>query len=92
MEEAVLNTLNSVGGAIGIPAALLLGWLYLRVRQQGEDVASLRKEISDMKDKHAEEVSTIRQENSEAFGKLYEKMNVLAGDIAFIRGRMEREK
>lgn len=92
MEEAVLNTLNSVGGAIGIPAALFLGWLYLRVRQQGEDVASLRKEIADMKDKHAEEVSAIRQENSEAFGKLYEKMNVLAGDIAFIRGTLEKCK
>lgn len=45
-----------------------------------------------MKDKHAEEIETIRQENSEAFGKLYEKMNLPANDVSFIRGRMEREK
>lgn len=92
MEEAVLNTLNSVGGAIGIPAALLLGWLFLKVREHEARIASLKKEVADMKSKLIEEVDAIRQENSTAFEKLYEKVNILAGDIAFIRGKLEGER
>lgn len=90
--DAVMTALNSIGSALGIPAALLIGWLFLKTREHAAAIAALKKEVVDMKGKNAEEIETIRQENSEAFGKLYEKMNTLANDVAFIRGRMEREK
>ena len=90
--DAAMTALNSIGSALGIPAALLVGWLFLKTREHTAEIASLKKEVVDMKGKNAEEIETIRQENSEAFGKLYEKMNLLANDVAFIRGRMEREK
>lgn len=90
--DAAMTALNTIGGALGIPAALLIGWLFLKTREHAAEIVSLKKEIADMKDKHAEEIETIRQESSEAFGKLYEKMNLLANDVSFIRGRMEREK
>lgn len=92
MENTVVEALNTIGSALGIPAALLIGWLFLKTREHSSEIVSLKKEITDMKGKNAEEIETIRQENSEAFGKLYEKMNLLANDVAFIRGRMEREK
>ena len=90
--DAAMTALNAIGSALGIPAALLIGWLFLKTREHTAEIASLKKEVTDMKGKNAEEIETIRQENSEAFGKLYEKMNLLANDVAFIRGRMEREK
>lgn len=90
--DAALTALNTIGGALGVPAALLIGWLFLKTREHATGIESIKKEISDMNAKHAEEIETVRQENSEAFGKLYEKMNSLANDVSFIRGRMEREK
>lgn len=92
MENTVVEALNAIGGVLGIPAALLIGWLFLKTREHSSEIVSIKKEVSDMKGKNAEEIETIRQENSEAFGKLYEKMSLLANDVAFIRGRMEREK
>lgn len=90
--DAAMTALNTIGSVLGVPAALLIGWLFLKTREHSSEIVSLKKEITDMKGKNAEEIETIRQENSEAFGKLYEKMNLLANDVAFIRGRMEREK
>lgn len=89
---AAMTALNAIGSVLGIPAALLIGWLFLKTREHTAEITSLKKEVTDMKGKNAEEIEAIRQENSEAFGKLYEKMNLLANDVAFIRGRMEREK
>lgn len=90
--DAAMTALNAIGSVLGAPAALLIGWLFLKTREHTAEIASIKKEVTDMKGKNAEEIETIRQENSEAFGKLYEKMNLLANDVAFIRGRMEREK
>lgn len=92
MENTVVEALNAIGSALGIPAALLIGWLFLKTREHTSEIASLKKEVTDMKGKNAEEIETIRQENSEVFEKLYDKINSLAGDVAFIRGRLEREK
>lgn len=90
--DAAMTALNAIGSVVGVPAALLIGWLFLKTREHSSEIASLKKEVTDMKGKNAEEIETIRQENSEVFDKLYEKMNLLANDVAFIRGRMEREK
>lgn len=90
--ENTIEALNAIGGALGIPAALLIGWLFLKTREHTTEIMSIKKEVTDMKGRNAEEIETIRQENSEAFSKLYEKVNLLANDVAFIRGRIEREK
>lgn len=90
--ETTIEALNAIGSALGIPAALLIGWLFLKTREHTTEIMSIKKEVTDMKGRNAEEIETIRQENSEAFSKLYEKVNLLANDVAFIRGRIEREK
>ena len=47
MESSVLESLNAIGGTVSIPAALLVGYLYLRVKQLGAEVEKLRTERND---------------------------------------------
>lgn len=80
MENTVVDALNTIGAAVGIPAALLIGWLFLSVRSNTQRIDALEK---------AREAD--RKEQDSKLSEIYNKLNTLVSDVSFIRGRLERE-
>ena len=81
MENSVVEALNTIGAAVGIPAALLIGWLFLQVRTNTKKIEDLEK---------AREAD--RKEQDSKLSEIYNKLNTLVSDVSFIRGRLEREE
>lgn len=80
MENTVVEALNTIGAAVGIPAALLIGWLFLSVRSNSQRIDALEKaRESDRKDQDSK------------LSEIYNKLNTLVSDVSFIRGRLEGE-
>lgn len=80
MENTVVDALNTIGAAVGIPAALLIGWLFLSVRSNTKRIDALEQ---------AREAD--RKEQDSKLSEIYNKLNTLVSDVSFIRGRLERE-
>lgn len=80
MENSVVEALNAIGAAVGIPAALLIGWLFLKVKGNSEEINDLRKELD-----------KVRSESAAENSRIYDKLSQLASDVSFIRGRIEHE-
>lgn len=80
MDGAVMEALNTIGAAVGIPAALLIGWLFISVRRNTQKIEELEKAREN-----------DRKEADSKLSEIYTKLNTLVADVSFIRGRMERE-
>lgn len=80
MENTVVDALNTIGAAVGIPAALLIGWLFLSVRSNTKRIDALEKAREE-----------DRKEQDSKLSEIYNKLNTLVSDVSFIRGRLERE-
>lgn len=81
MESSVLESLNAIGGTVGIPAALLVGWLLMRVKQLSSEVESLKKARED-----------DRKDSDMKLSAIYDKLNLLLADVSFIKGRFSETK
>lgn len=79
--ETVVSALNDIGMAIGIPAALLIGYLFLSVKDLKNRIDKLEDERENDKKAHNEEMS-----------KIYDKLNTVAQDVAYIKGKLEDGK
>ena len=67
MENTVVEALNTIGAAVGIPAALLIGWLFLSVRSNSQRIDALEKaRESDRKDQDSK------------LSEIYNKLNMLS--------------
>lgn len=80
MENTVVDALNTIGAAVGIPAALLIGWIFLSVRSNTKRIDALEKAREE-----------DRKEQDSKLSEIYNKLNTLVSDVSFIRGRLERE-
>ena len=80
MENTVVDALNTIGAAVGIPAALLIGWIFLSVRSNTKRIDALEKAREE-----------DRKEQDSKLAEIYTKLNTLVSDVSFIRGRLERE-
>lgn len=80
MENTVVEALNTIGAAVGIPASLLIGWIFLQVRSNTKRIDALEKARED-----------DRKEQDSKLSEIYNKLNTLVSDVSFIRGRLERE-
>ena len=76
--ETVISALNEIGMAVGIPAALLIGYLFLSVKD-------LRNRIDKLEDERENDRKVYNDEMS----KIYEKLNTVAQDVAYIKGKLE---
>ena len=79
--EAVISALNDIGMAIGIPAALIIGWLFLNVKE-------LKGRIEKLEAEREADKKSLESELS----KLYDKLNAVASDVSYIKGRMDKEE
>ena len=76
--ETVISALNEIGMAVGIPAALLIGYLFLSV-----------KDVKNRIDKLEDERENDRKVYNEEMSKIYDKLNTVAQDVAYIKGKLE---
>lgn len=76
--ETVISALNEIGMAVGIPAALLIGYLFLSV-----------KDVKNRIDKLEDERENDRKVYNDEMSKIYEKLNTVAQDVAYIKGKLE---
>lgn len=76
--ETVVSALNEIGMAVGIPAALLIGYLFLSV-----------KDLRNRLDKIEGELENDRKSHNAEMSKIYEKLNTVAQDVAYIKGKLE---
>ena len=76
--ETVISALNEIGMAVGIPAALLIGYLFLSV-----------KDVKNRIDKLEDERENDRKVYNAEMSKIYEKLNTVAQDVAYIKGKLE---
>ena len=73
-----MESLTAIANVAGVPAALLVGYLYLRVRQLGTEVESLKKARDD-----------DRKDADSKLSEIYNKLNALLSDVSYIRGKLE---
>lgn len=78
MESSLMESLNTIGGTVGIPAALLVGWLFMRVKQISSELESIKKSRDE-----------DRRDADGKLSEIYAKLNSLASDVSFIRGKLE---
>ena len=80
--ESFLEVLTNLSSVIGVPAALCLAWAAFVIRDHAKRIERLEKALDENDEKRADELN-----------KVYDRLNALAGDVAFIRGMLEqREK
>lgn len=77
----VFSMLTQVGSVVGLPAALFLGWMYLSVKDLKKKVEELEAEN---KRKDGELDSKL--------AALYDKINAISTDVAYIKGALERKE
>lgn len=73
-----LSFFSTISENLGIPAMLLVFWLYTRVKDMGKDIETLKNQRISDSEKRAEELDRI-----------YSKLNSMAEDVAWMRGRFE---
>lgn len=80
--ESFLEVLTNLSSVIGVPAALCLAWAAFVIRDHAKRIERLENALDENDEKRADELN-----------KVYDRLNALAGDVAFIRGMLEqREK
>ena len=78
METSLMESLTAIANVAGVPAALLVGYLFLRVKQISSEVEKLRTERD-----------ADRRDADSKLSEIYSKLNSLASDVSFIRGKLE---
>lgn len=80
--ESFLEVVTNLSSVIGVPAALCLAWAAFVIRDHAKRIERLENALDENDEKRADELN-----------KVYDRLNALAGDVAFIRGMLEqREK
>ena len=72
------NRLTPLAARWVYPPRCWLGYLYLRVKQLGAEVEKLRTERE-----------ADRRDADSKLSEIYAKLNSLASDVSFIRGKLE---
>ena len=78
MESSLMESLTAIANVVGLPACLLVGWLFMRVKQLGKEVETLKA------DREAD-----RRDADSKLSEIYNKLNALLSDVSYIRGKLE---
>lgn len=73
-----MESLTAIANVVGLPACLLVGWLFMRVKQISSEVESLKKARED-----------DRRETDSKLNAIFDRLNNLAVDVSFVRGKLE---
>lgn len=80
--EQLLDVLTNLSSVIGVPAALCLAWAAFVIRDHAKRIQKLEEDLEEANKARSGELNVI-----------YERINTMAGDVAFIKGALsERYK
>lgn len=80
--EQFVEILTGLSSIIGVPATLCLAWAVFVIKDHAKRIGDLEDTVDANDAKRTDELN-----------KVYDRLNALAGDVAFIRGMLEqREK
>lgn len=80
--ESLLEVLTNLSSVIGVPAALCLAWAAFVIRDHAKRIQKLEEDLEEANKARSGELNAI-----------YERINIMAGDVAFIKGALsERYK
>lgn len=80
--EQFVEILTGLSSIIGVPATLCLAWAVFIIKDHAKRIEKLEAALDAFDNKRAEELNAI-----------YERINSMAGDVAFIKGALsERYK
>lgn len=75
--ESLLNVLTGLSSIIGVPATLCLAWAVFTIRDHAKRIEKLEKDLEEANKARSGELNAI-----------YERINTMAGDVAFIKGAL----
>ena len=85
--EKFVEILTELSSVIGVPAVICLAWAAFVIRDHEKKIKTLEKRIKELED--ALEKQADRR--SDELSKVYNRLNALANDVAFIRGTLEQQ-
>lgn len=75
--EQFVEILTGLSSLIGVPATLCLAWAVFIIKDHAKRIEKLEAALDAFDNKRAEELNAI-----------YERINSMAGDVAFIKGAL----
>jgi len=79
--EQFVEILTGLSSIIGVPATLCLAWAVFIIKDHAKRIEKLETALEELdKDRNAE------------LNRLYDKINNIAEDVAYIKGRVEKDK
>lgn len=72
----MIETITNISSVVGVPCALVIAWLIYEVRGLKEKVKTLETERE-----------SDRRALNEELSKVYDKLNLIAVDVAYLRGQ-----
>lgn len=89
--ESFLAVITSLSNIIGVPASLCLAWAAFIIRDQGKRLATLEADMKEMEDKFTRALKEMDNRRNDELSKLYDKINGIAQDVSYIKGRIDKE-
>lgn len=89
--ESFLAVITSLSNIIGVPASLCLAWAAFIIRDQGKRLATLEADMKEMENKFTSALKEMDSRRNDELSKLYDKINGIAQDVSYIKGRIDKE-
>lgn len=89
--ESFLAVITSLSNIIGVPASLCLAWAAFIIRDQGKRLATLEAGMKEMENKFTSALKEMDSRRNDELSKLYDKINGIAQDVSYIKGRIDKE-
>ena len=74
--DTLVSVLTEISSVIGVPAVICLAWAAFVIRDHSRRIEKLESELDEIDNKRNEELS-----------KIYDKINAIWADVAFIKGK-----
>ena len=85
--EKFVEILTELSSVIGVPAVICLAWAAFVIRDHDKRIKELEKLIKDLETALAEQAD----KRSDELSRVYDRLNTLANDVAYIRGTLEQQ-
>lgn len=72
----MIETITNISSVVGVPCALVIAWLIYETKALKEKVKTLETERE-----------SDRKALNEELSKVYDKLNAIAVDVAYLRGQ-----
>lgn len=78
--EQFVEILTGLSSIIGVPATLCLAWAVFVIKDHAKRIEKLEASLE-----------TLAKDRTEELNRLYDKINNIAQDVAYIKGRVEND-